>query len=569
MSIQNTVNEASQTPGLGKGARTNTGSLQTKIMLFIVAVVTIILVALGAYDYQDNREVLTNDLLAKQTTINERLAANLVSSIWDFDQDSAAVTMKSEMGEHAIYGFSIFEADGKTIFAGAKRNNKWEPESHAEAITGDYIVSETDIVRNGENIGKLTTYVTDKFITESLNKMLVSLAIRTVLIDVMLIVVLLFLVRRYIFKPLGKIQEFAAGVKDGNLDCKLREGRFSGELLVLKDAMEAMVCNLKDQMQEVSERQKEAEEQTAKAKEAAEQADAARREAENARREGMLQAAGTLEGIVDSIHGASERLNIQVNEVSHGAQRQAERAAETATAMEEMNATVLEVARNASETAQMAQDARDKADEGANVVQEVITSIDQVNTKADSLKDNMGELLQQAQGTGQIINVITDIADQTNLLALNAAIEAARAGDAGRGFAVVADEVRKLAEKTMDATKQVEQSILAIQNGTNLSTGTTEEAVQAVGKATDLASTSGAALDEILNLVGQTTGQIASIATAAEQQSATSEEINRSVEDINMITRETSEGMAQAEEAIHELAGLVDQLNRLISELKA
>ena len=124
--------------------------------------------------------------------------------------------------------------------------------------------------------------------------------------------------------------------------------------------------------------------------------------------------------------------------------------------MEQMNATVLEVARNASQASTTVKEARDKASDGARVVADVVVGIEGVQALAETLKTDMTSLGQQAEGIGRIIGVIGDIADQTNLLALNAAIEAARAGDAGRGFAVVADAVRKLAEKTMAFLKLLE-----------------------------------------------------------------------------------------------------------------
>ena len=159
------------------------------------------------------------------------------------------------------------------------------------------------------------------------------------------------------------------------------------------------------------------------------------------------------------------------------------------------------------------------------------------------LKTDMLSLGQQAEGIGRIMGVISDIADQTNLLALNAAIEAARAGDAGRGFAVVADEVRKLAEKTMSATKEVDESVRGIQHSAHQNMSSVDRAVEAIGQATSLANRSGEALRAIVDLVGMATDQVASIATAAEEQSATSEEITRSIEDVSRISSETSEAM--------------------------
>jgi methyl-accepting chemotaxis protein len=180
----------------------------------------------------------------------------------------------------------------------------------------------------------------------------------------------------------------------------------------------------------------------------------------------------------------------------------------------------------------------------------------------------MQELGTKAESIGGVMNVISDIADQTNLLALNAAIEAARAGEAGRGFAVVADEVRKLAEKTMSATHEVGENIVAIQQAAEQNIKQVEHAVAAVTQATDLANASGQALTEIVSLAAQNSSVVTSIATAAEEQSATSEEINRSIDEINRITGETADGMVQASAAVQELAQMAQELNTIMDKLK-
>ena len=180
--------------------------------------------------------------------------------------------------------------------------------------------------------------------------------------------------------------------------------------------------------------------------------------------------------ISETLASASVSLSSQVEQASRGATTQSDRTTETATAMEEMNATVLEVARNASSAAENTEMTTQKAREGADVVGRVVSAIGRVQEQAVALKADMTELGQRAEGIGTIIEVITDIADQTNLLALNAAIEAARAGEAGRGFAVVADEVRKLAEKTMTATTEVNQAIRAIQESSQNNIVSTDRA---------------------------------------------------------------------------------------------
>ena len=236
--------------------------------------------------------------------------------------------------------------------------------------------------------------------------------------------------------------------------------------------------------------------------------------------------------------------------------------------MNQMNATVQEVARNAGMASGASTETRDKALAGANVVQDAVRSIAQVQTHSLALKDDMNRLGEHAQAIGNIMNVISDIADQTNLLALNAAIEAARAGDAGRGFAVVADEVRKLAEKTMSSTKDVARAINAIQQSTQQSMAGVENAVRTIGEATQLAGESGEALREIVTTVEATADQVNAIATASEEQSAASEEINRSIVEVNDVSRHTAAAMAEAAKAVNDLAAQAQKLTELIREMK-
>ncbi len=283
----------------------------------------------------------------------------------------------------------------------------------------------------------------------------------------------------------------------------------------------------------------------------------------------IVEVASEAMDISNRVAAASEELSAQVEEVSHGSETQRDRAASTATAMEEMNATVLEVARNAGQASEQADEARNRAQHGADMVNKVIEAIRQVNAVASELQNNMEELGAQAESIGGVMNVISDIADQTNLLALNAAIEAARAGEAGRGFAVVADEVRKLAEKTMSATTEVGSSIEGIQQSTTSNITRVTSATRSISEATDLAGTSGTALQEILQLVANNSALIAGIATAAEEQSATSEEINTSVEEVNRIASEIASGMMESAAAVQELSNMAQQLRVLLDRLRS
>ncbi|OXS27632.1 MAG: chemotaxis protein [Desulfovibrio sp. MES5] len=289
-------------------------------------------------------------------------------------------------------------------------------------------------------------------------------------------------------------------------------------------------------------------------------------EAQNA---AIAQAAHEASRVVEHMADASKQLSDQIGHSSQGAREQSSRVAQTATAVEEMNATIMEVAQNAAATSQSADVAKAEAQSGAHLVTEVTAAVQSIHDEASRLTSIMDNLGEQARGIGAIMGVISDIADQTNLLALNAAIEAARAGDAGRGFAVVADEVRKLAEKTAQATTEVRHAVGGIQDGTKDAVTQMEAAVQRVAEATSLAQRSGEAIAQVVRMVEAAGDQVHSIATAAEEQSATSEEINKAIISISSIADATDQGMAQCSTAIADLSRQANELERLITSLSA
>ena len=283
----------------------------------------------------------------------------------------------------------------------------------------------------------------------------------------------------------------------------------------------------------------------------------------------MQNIAAELEQVATIASSASEQLSAQIELSENGAQDQADRVATTATALEEMNATVLEIARNAGTTSDSAASVRSEASAGSESMQECVKAMHEVKEESLKLQTEMGVLSEHAQAINEIMNVISDIADQTNLLALNAAIEAARAGEAGRGFAVVADEVRNLAEKTMTSTTDVGNAISAIQKSTADNTRLVVDAVEKIERVTEMVSGAGEALLGIVQLADTTADQVRAIATASEEQSATSEEITQSVDSINNIAKETTNNMQEARKAVDEVVNQTHVLSQLIEQLQA
>jgi len=277
-------------------------------------------------------------------------------------------------------------------------------------------------------------------------------------------------------------------------------------------------------------------------------------------RENMAQAGEQLSGLAEHVASATELLSAAADDQAQGAQQQRNQTSAVATAMEQMTGTVLEVARNANATSEAAGQAHESANSGAEMVNNAVSAINEVAGSAKELGHEIEQLSSQAEEIGRIISVINDIADQTNLLALNAAIEAARAGDAGRGFAVVADEVRKLAEKTVAATKEVEEAIGTIQQRSRHATEAMRQTDGQVQTSTDLSNQAGEALQHIMESINDMVGRVSQIATAAEEQSAAAEEINSSIDEIATIASDADEAAGQAASATRDLAGLAQGL---------
>ena len=466
-------------------------------------------------------------------------------------------------------------AHGQALIQLKKVKKLWTPmKQHILKVVKDLDKSSIEYVLNN-NIKLLKEMNKGVFLLQKQADKKVMLlkiiSILSIIIGVFIILLVWRWIKKSLVDPIVSLAMFAQQVgkeyseQDNSLD-NFAATKQSNELELLDSAMHNMVEKLRKEIKKAQEASEQSEIMAKEAEQAKIEAEEALKVAQE--NEKKLRALGEkIYEVSDRIASSSEELSTQADQVVEGANIQKQRVVETATAMEEMNATVLEVAKNAAAAAESADNAKDRAEKGAEIVDHAVTAINEIKVLAEKLKDNMEVLKQKADGISQVMTVISDIADQTNLLALNAAIEAARAGEAGKGFAVVADEVRKLAEKTMSATKEVGEAINEIQEEVNKDFQVMEDAVASVAKGTELSQQSKLALQEIVELVVSISDQIRAIATASEEQSAASDEITRAINEINEISDATVGNIEETRRAIQDFVVMAGELKQLVDKL--
>ncbi len=272
--------------------------------------------------------------------------------------------------------------------------------------------------------------------------------------------------------------------------------------------------------------------------------------------------------VTDKVASASVELSATAEEISKGTDTLTSRASQTAAAVEEMNATVGQVAQNSGKAASLAQDTVKTAQEGGTVVSSTISGMQQLSEAVSNSATIISDLGKSSDQIGEIVRTIEDIADQTNLLALNAAIEAARAGEQGRGFAVVADEVRKLAERTTKATKEIGDMIRQIQQDTRGAVESMQQGTQKVTAGVDLVNKTGEALSQIVRMVSESADMIRQIAVASEEQSVATQQIASDIENVAKVTKESSSGAHESAKASQDLSQLAVELQGIVGGFK-
>jgi methyl-accepting chemotaxis protein len=275
----------------------------------------------------------------------------------------------------------------------------------------------------------------------------------------------------------------------------------------------------------------------------------------------VSESSSVIAGNIEQLRGQSQGTNQILT-------RHASETDQAVTAITEMSSTAEDVARNAAQTASMTQVANEKARHSKIVVEDASSSVRELITEVEQATSKVRAMEQDAQRINSVLGVIGEIAGQTNLLALNAAIEAARAGEQGRGFAVVADEVRALAGRTQASTSEINEMLTRLQQGVGAAVVAMENTKERCQATVDKTSRVNEGLDGMAESVVRINDLSTQIATAAEEQSAVSEEINRNMVAVRHIVEELVAGGAQSEQSTAALAASNDKLIAVVRRFK-
>ena len=281
--------------------------------------------------------------------------------------------------------------------------------------------------------------------------------------------------------------------------------------------------------------------------------------------EKVMESTRTLSSTALEINASTEEVAQAIEQISGGAETQAEMLSRSSKVIHEMAISVDLVARRAKETAKAARETSVTAQRGGDLANDSLERMKSFFDSVELIGMQFMDLNGKLQQVGKIADFIVDMARQTNLLALNASIEAARAGEMGRGFSVVAESVRQLAHRTIDSSGQIGKTVQDMQREVAGAVAFMQGEREAIEKIVSHVDATQRSMGEIVACVEQVFDMVHTIAISTEEQSATAEEVNRNMVDINGITRQLSVSVGDIKGTSESFARLAQELNQMVS----
>jgi methyl-accepting chemotaxis protein len=545
-------------------------------------------------------EVATNEV----SMLGEMLAFSVGAGLGEGNYDLVQQAFDWAQGNPNVRYIAILDEDGDAIF---------DHDPDALSLDAATIIAKEGSFRDGELVllaapvtfrAEQLGHVIVGFSLHAFNRELTASLLLALAVNLGLLFggsLIIWLIARMLSRRVARLRDAAAEVGDGRLDAEvLMEGK--DEVAELASAFSVMVGQIRDGRQAIENEKTAVEARVDEAVAASEGERAYLRERvdemlvameafadgdltvrlKNERSdeiarlyagfnravESVRNALVRLGGGVENAANTSREIRSATDNLARAAREQSAQADDVAAAIEEMTRTIIDNAQNATGTAEKAESARDRARESSGVVDETITRIKKIAEVVHASVDAVERLGDSSRTIGQIVATINEIADQTNLLALNAAIEAARAGDQGRGFAVVADEVRKLAERTGSATQEIARMIKSVQQETDEAVSAIRDGQDEVERGLALADRAGASMSKIVELSSDALMMTAHVASASEEQSATSEQIARAISSISSTAGQTASGATTIDNAVRDLSDLTSELRTLVAAFR-